>query len=221
MRGVPTWILVILFCLLIAGGSFFLYTYFHGFNSQVSNETLSTSTASRTVNPADQKYATIIADKADVVAAAIKNKDGNILASFISPTVGLRLSPYAEVKYSDQVLYQQKVANFFTDNTTYTWGSYTGSGVAINLTPSAYYNRFIYDSDFANVPTVSYNRTIGVSGITNNASQFYPGSIIVEYYSKGINPAYNGMDWESLRLVFSEKSGTWYLVGIIHDQWSD
>jgi UDP-N-acetyl-2-amino-2-deoxyglucuronate dehydrogenase len=29
-----------------------------------------------------------------------------------------------------------------------------------------------------------------------------------------------GMDWRSLRLVFEKKNDIWYLVGIIHDQWT-
>jgi hypothetical protein len=28
------------------------------------------------------------------------------------------------------------------------------------------------------------------------------------------------MDWQSLRLVFEETAGNWYLVGIVHDQWT-
>jgi hypothetical protein len=28
------------------------------------------------------------------------------------------------------------------------------------------------------------------------------------------------MDWRSLRLVFMQDGGTWYLAGIIHDQWT-
>jgi hypothetical protein len=28
------------------------------------------------------------------------------------------------------------------------------------------------------------------------------------------------MDWRSLRLVFEEQGGSWYLVGIVHDQWT-
>jgi hypothetical protein len=28
------------------------------------------------------------------------------------------------------------------------------------------------------------------------------------------------MDWESLRLVFQEEGGVWYLVGVIHDEWT-
>jgi hypothetical protein len=36
----------------------------------------------------------------------------------------------------------------------------------------------------------------------------------------GFDPEYEGMDWRSLRLVFEKKNDIWYLVGIIHDQWT-
>jgi hypothetical protein len=28
------------------------------------------------------------------------------------------------------------------------------------------------------------------------------------------------MDWESLRLVFVQEDGAWWLVGIVHDEWT-
>ena len=42
----------------------------------------------------------------------------------------------------------------------------------------------------------------------------------MEYHFPGIDPKFEGMDWRSLRLVFEQKNCTWYLVGIIHAQWT-
>lgn len=44
--------------------------------------------------------------------------------------------------------------------------------------------------------------------------------MVVEYYLPGENPDYGGLDWQSLRLVFQHKEGAWYLVGVIHDEWT-
>jgi hypothetical protein len=44
--------------------------------------------------------------------------------------------------------------------------------------------------------------------------------MIVEYYFPGFDLQLQGMDWRSLRLVFTLYDNTWYLVGIIHDQWT-
>jgi hypothetical protein len=212
-----------IFCaLLIVGGVFYLAIYTHGLNSNVSNETLPVTIVAppRAVNPADQKYANTIGDKAQRLILIIKGGYMDELSSFVSPKYGLRLSPYANIKGSDQVLSQAEMVKFFTDTSTYRWGIYDGSGLPINLTPSAYYKRFIYDVDFAAAQQVSYNRIIGTGNTPNNQFQFYPNAIIVEYYYTGTDPQYQGMDWRSLRLVFNEDGGVWYLTGIIHDQWT-
>ncbi len=109
--------------------------------------------------------------------------------------------------------------SFFENQTVYHWGDYDGSGLPIDLTPGEYYNRFIYDRDFANPEEISYNRIIGQGNTINNTFEMYPEAIIVEYHFSG-TPEYAGMDWRSLRLAFEEKDNIWYLVGIIHDEWT-
>ena len=54
----------------------------------------------------------------------------------------------------------------------------------------------------------------------NNVRAIYPKSIVVEYYYDGFDPQYEGMDWQSLRLVFESEADRWVLVGIIHDEWT-
>jgi hypothetical protein len=113
-----------------------------------------------------------------------------------------------------------QVLIFLPNKKVYTLGIYDGSGLPINLTSTEYYNKFIYDVDFVNAPGISYNRIIGKGSIINNAFEVYPNTIIVEYHFSGFDPKYEGMDWRSLRLVFEEKDTVWYLIGIIHDQWT-
>jgi hypothetical protein len=59
-----------------------------------------------------------------------------------------------------------------------------------------------------------------VGNSIDNSQEYYPGARIVEYYFPGFDPQYAGMDWRSIRLVFMEENNIWYLVGIIHDQWT-
>jgi hypothetical protein len=56
--------------------------------------------------------------------------------------------------------------------------------------------------------------------MVENQFEVYEKAIIVEYYFSGIEPQYEGLDWQSLRLVFQENEGSWCLVGIIHNQWT-
>jgi hypothetical protein len=152
--------------------------------------------------------------------SALKDKDMVRLSQYVQPQLGLRFSPYASVKDTDQVLPPDKIAGLMADSTVYTWGAYDGSGEPIDLTFADYYSKFVYDVDFANAPQLALNHRLGVSTTTDNSVEFYPTAMIVEYYFPGFEPQLDGMDWRSLRLVFMENNSTWYLVGIIHDQWT-
>jgi hypothetical protein len=159
-------------------------------------------------------------DRAALVVTALRDKDMAALAGYVDPQMGLRFSPYAAVKDTDQVFTPDKLASLFSDSTVYTWGGYYGTGEPIQLTFTDYYAKFIYDVDFANAPQVALNHRLGVSTTLDNSAEFYSGATIVEYYFPGFDPTLEGMDWRSLRLVFMQTGTIWYLVGIIHDQWT-
>lgn len=163
----------------------------------------------------------IINDRAEEVLTAIKNKDMDVLSKMVHPVKGVRFSPYAYVRESeDIVLTAGKLKDIRADNTEYLWGSYDGSGEPIKLTFTDYYDKFIYDKDFINAKEIGYNKTLGKGNTEDNSKKVYKSSIIVEYHFPGFNPEYTGMDWESLRLVFEKVEDTWYVVGVIHDQWT-
>jgi hypothetical protein len=154
------------------------------------------------------------------VLQALKSQDFILLSSYVHPGDGVRFSPYAYVQDTDQVFTNEKVANILADRSVYTWGAYSGTGEPINLSFLDYYSKFIYDEDFANAPQVTLNHRLSSGNSIDNSPEFYPGSMIVEYYFPGFDPQYGGMDWRSLRLAFSEENNTWYLVAIIHDEWT-
>ncbi len=154
------------------------------------------------------------------VVASLNDKDMAALAGYVHPQLGLRFSPYASVKDTDLVFSADKMTNLMSDTTVYTWGAYSGSGEPINLAFADYYSQFIYDMDFANAPQLALNHRLGVSTSIDNSLEYYLGATVVEYYFPGVEPQYEGMDWRSLRLVFMQENHTWYLVGIIHDQWT-
>jgi hypothetical protein len=150
----------------------------------------------------------------------LKTRDMTTLSHYVHPQAGLRFSPYSYIKDSDQVFNPVQVAGLWDDSTVYLWGNYDGTGEPINLTFADYYAKFVYDVDFTDAPQVSLNHRLGTGNSIDNSQEFYPGSMIVEFHFPGFDPQYNGMDWRSLRLVFMQDGGTWYLAGIIHDQWT-
>lgn len=151
----------------------------------------------------------------------IKSKDLAGLSALVHPEKGLRLTPYPHVDVkADKVFTAQAVAGLATDTTVYQWGSYDGSGEPIKLNFNDYYQRFIYDHDFALAPIIGNNHAVSTGNTIDNVQQAYPSGKFVEFYFPGFDPKYEGIDWSSLKLVFEQQNGTWYLVGIVHGQWT-
>jgi len=170
--------------------------------------------------PTTSPLANLVGQRAGTVLVALQSQDMQTLASLVHPSRGLRFSPYAYVQDRDRVLMPGQLLTALSDQTPYSWGYYDGTGLPIELTFAQYYADFVYDHDFASAPHTSYNERIGMGNTLDNSQEFYADAIIVEYHFPGFDPQYAGMDWASLRLVFQEEAGTWYLVGLIHDQWT-
>jgi hypothetical protein len=167
------------------------------------------------------KKVTDLEDAANQVIEILKNKDLEQLAEFVHPNKGVRISPYGYVNVqNDIVLKPMDLNGKFDDDTVYLWGSYDGSGEPIELTFGEYYDKFVYDKDFANSEKFILNEILGTGNTLININEVYPNAEFAEYHFSGFNPEYEGMDWVSLRLVFEKYNDGWVLVGIIHDQWT-
>lgn len=161
-----------------------------------------------------------VLDKAFAVIKALEDQDMPTLSGYVHPLQGLRFSPYAYVNEADQVFSADQVASLLAADRTYTWGTFSGSGESIDMSFMEYYAQFIYDEDFAQANEMSLNHRLGVSTSMDNIVDFYPTAMVVEFHFPGFDPQLEGMDWRSLRLVFIQSDSTWYLVGIVHDQWT-
>lgn len=155
------------------------------------------------------------------VVQLLNDEDMAGISTYVNPTEGVRFSPYGNVNVSsDQVFTAVQVAGLMTDTQVYTWGSYDGSGEPINLNFADYFEEFVYDEDYENPHMIGNNVVIGHGNSLINIDSAYPDGVFAEFHFTGFDPQYEGIDWSSLRLVFEEDNGTWYLVGIIHDQWT-
>jgi hypothetical protein len=163
----------------------------------------------------------IIEETANKAIQAITDKDVEKIAELVHPTKGVRFTPYTYVSLEGDVVFsKEEMKGFFNDQELYLWGYYDGTGDEIRLTPSQYYEKFIYTEDFINAEQIGYNEVLSSGNMLENQFEVYENPIVVEYYFPGFNPDYAGMDWKSLRLVFEEYEGSWKLVGIIHNQWT-
>jgi|GEM_PF-934718 len=169
-----------------------------------------------------QEAKRIIAGRAKSVIQALKA--GNIakLSNFVHPQKGVRFSPYASVLLDqDRVIRKNQLAQMWASAKLYRWGEYDGSGDPIRLSFRKYHRRFIFDHDFSRAESVNYNpASMGHGNTPNNIQAVYPKSIAVGYHFSGFDPKVSGMDWSSLWLVFEKKGSAWYLVGIVHDEWT-
>jgi len=156
------------------------------------------------------------------VMELIKNQDAAGLNLKVSPTRGLGFSPYQYVDTNEHIVFDQnnQIPNMFTDTTAYDWGEYDGSGEDISGEFASYYNEFVYDEEYINPHILGINTIVSSGNMINNIEDIYPNDEYVEFYFEGFDPQYAGMDWSSLTLVFEEVNGTYYLIEIVHGNWT-
>lgn len=160
-------------------------------------------------------------EKAKEIVELLKEKDLRQLSTFVHPMNGLLFSPYSYVdKEEDQVFQAEEVAQLMEDDTVYTWGVFDGKGDPIEMTFAEYYERFVYDVDFVNAEEINVNERISSGNTIDNSQETFPNAEVVEFHFSGFDPDYAGMDWRSLRVVLEMEDNQWYVVGIIHDEWT-
>ena len=176
-----------------------------------------TTTASPTAGVATE--ATLRTRAAEAIAA-LAAKDFLKLSILASPDQGVRFSPYAFVDLQrDVVLPVATLAQGFGNAQRHLWGHTDGRGLPMEWTLEDYYTRHLWKKDFSKAPSVVIDQRTGKSNTIDNSAQAYPGARIVEYHQPSTDPN-TALDWGSLRLVFEQQGGSWYLVGVIHDEWT-
>lgn len=171
---------------------------------------------------AKQKDSTLV-KLTEEIFTAIKNEDYKTFTTYIHPTEGIRFSPYAFV---DTIKHKKfSKAEFVNlvnqaDGKMIVWGQFDGSGEPIKMNLNSYMKRFVYDADFLKPEKRSVNKFIGGGNSLNNLLKVYKDCDFTESYFSGFDKKYEGMDWKTLRLVFKEMNKQFYLVGIVHDEWT-
>jgi hypothetical protein len=157
------------------------------------------------------------------ILIAIKDKNYLAVANYIDPISGVRFSPYAYVDTVDNVIFSREK---FAEQTRkakqdkIVWGVFDPTEKSINMTLNEYIQRFVYDVDFVKPEKRSVNKFIGGGNSLNNLESIYKNCDFTESHFSGFEEKYGGMDWRSLRLVFKERKGKFFLVGVVHDKWT-
>lgn len=157
------------------------------------------------------------------ILLALKNKSYSAFANYIHPASGIRFSPYGYVDTLNHLRFSREkfIATAKDDNQQMlVWGKFDATGDPIKMTLNNYLRRFVYDVDFVKPEKCTVNDFIGTGNSLNNLLSVYKNCDFTESYFSGFKKEYAGMDWKSLRLVFKERNGKYFLVGIIHDEWT-
>lgn len=171
--------------------------------------------------PLDTSDNTLLLERASQVLEALKEQDYSALALLVHPQYGITMTPYSTVDHScDTVLSQEQVTRLADDDLLYTWGRSVGSGAPIRCTAEDYFARFVFNTDYTEAPQVGIDTVLISGNALENVADAYPDGRFVEYHFPGIDPSLEGFDWCSLKLVFEVWNNDWYLVGIIHGEWT-
>lgn len=154
------------------------------------------------------------------VASALQDRDLKRLEEWIDPVRGVRFAPYAHLDEKAETAWLPDRLPSFKDTRTFVWGAYDGSGEKIELSFRDYFEKFVYDQDFADAPDISVNKLLGKGNTAFNVQDVYPGASYVEFHYPGFDGKADGQDWESLILVFTPSGQDWRLCAIVHSQWT-
>lgn len=186
-------------------------------SANTSTETPETTTD--TATPATEDEKTSLKKQGDAVLEAFNDKDCDALEGLIDPDKGVRFSPSGHVNTeTDRSFTAGDFAEECRSGTEQLlWGYHDASGAPLMFTVPEYIAEYITEHNYLEAPEVYYDEFTDKGLNMNNAKEAYPKASFLEYHFPGFDPNSEGMDWESLRLAFEEKNGTYYLVGVIHD----
>ena len=173
----------------------------------------------RTLEPAFVPDKQELLMTANGILADLQAQNFSDVAVYVSSADGLTFCPYSGgcIDNGGVTFAKDQLPGFMDDPTDYLWGYQDGSGYEIKLTPAEYYDDYMMNADYAEKER--FGRTIQPT-THEFIHHLYPEATIVEFYFPG-TAQYDGMDWQSLNMVFEKNSnGDWILVAIINDRWT-
>ena len=151
--------------------------------------------------------------------SALKSNEIEKLSKFIHPEKGIRFSMYGYVQpNTDKYFTKEEFIKYAPTNIKFTWGEKDGTGDQLVLSIKDYLNQWVFKRDFTSAEYYQ-NSFKGGGNSINNLKEIYPKTDFTENYIPG-SEKYGGIDWNSLRFVFEELYGTYYLVAVINDEWT-
>ncbi len=153
------------------------------------------------------------------IISYLKSKNYILFSQFIHPHKGIRFSMYAYVQpEKDNHFSREDFNRYISMPTKFTWGEKDGTRDLLVVSLQNYLQQLVFKRDFTQAQFY-LNEFKGKGNSINNLLKIYPNADFTENYIPG-SEKYSGMDWNSLRFVFEEFRGKYYLVAIINDEWT-
>lgn len=171
--------------------------------------------------PLDSQDNFSLLNTACYVVRALEEQDYAAVASVIHPGRGVTFTPYSTVNFeTDLTFTREQIEALATDETVYTWGSTDGKGSLINMTMSQYFDAYVCNVDYSQAPNIGVDKIMLSGNALENVKEAYPGCRFVDYSFPGLDAHLDGLDWCSLKLVFQPGDTRWFLVGVVHGEWT-
>lgn len=155
------------------------------------------------------------------VNRCLQRQDWTTLAAYVHPERGVTFTPYSTVDPDNDLTFtSEQIKNLAQDQTIYTWGFEDGRGDPIQMTILQYFDRYVYDRDYTQVPQIGVDRIMTGGNALENLAEAYPDCRFVDFSFPSADPVNDGLDWSSLKLVFLPEGEHRYLVGVVHGEWT-
>lgn len=155
------------------------------------------------------------------VCRCLQQRNWSTLATYVHPDRGVTFTPYSTVDPDSDLNFSAgQIRALAQDQNVYTWGFEDGRGEAIQMTFPQYFERYVYDRDYLQVPQLGVDHIMTGGNALENLTEIYEGCRYVDFSFPSADPVNDGLDWSSLKLVFQPEAEQWYLVGIVHGEWT-
>lgn len=154
----------------------------------------------------------------DKIIQTLKSKNYSQFSEYIHPEKGVRFSMYAYLNPENKTFSKADFEKYINTNVKFTWGSKDGTGEPLILPIKDYLAKWVFKRDFTS-SIYTFNKFQGHGNSLNNLREIYPKQNFTENYIPGTEK-YSDMDWNSLRFVFEEHQGNYYLIAVVNDEWT-
>ena len=181
--------------------------------------------ASYSVRAASAEIVPVGADASDseltdyvrLIISVMADRDFAALSGAVHEELGVMFSPYSTISLTGDCRFTaSQIADFRNDTKKYIWGVYDVGGDLINMTPTEYFDEFVFDAEFTSCENFGVDKILRSGNALENVSEVFPNARFVDCYMPGTSDS----DWKILRLVFEEKDGFLYLTAIVHSEYT-